>query len=116
MPIPLEFSGERALPAWFDGGYDCRICMILRGEQETEYQARTGRRDVWVDGRLLWTAQRVQVGMMVICLPDHNYAHADHNKAEKHLYGEMLEARLPRSESEHIGVPGWLAENSGPDR
>ena len=111
MSYGLEFQGEKALPAWFNGGYDCRICMALRGEQETAYQERTGRHDAWIDGRLSHHVMRVQVGEKVICLPDHNYAHADHSKEERLLYGEMLEARFPKDECERMDVYGWLVEN-----
>jgi hypothetical protein len=110
MRIPLEFEGARQLPAWFNGGYDCRICMVLRGEQEIVYQERTGRKDTWsADGRLSYHVMRIQVGEMVICLPDHSYAHADHDHVERVLYAEMLEARLPKDDYERLDVAAWAA-------
>lgn len=109
--IALEFEGQLPLPAHFNGGYDCRICMVLGRDEtdETAYQMRTGRKDVWVDGRLLHTVQRIQVGEMTICLPDHNYAHADHDHVERVLYAEMLEARLPKDDYERLDVAAWAA-------
>jgi hypothetical protein len=109
----LEFEGELPLPAWYHGGYDCRICMAMGGDETVTYQARTNRSDKWVDGRLDHHVMRVQVGEKVICLPDHNYAHSDHNNAERLTYGEMLEARFPRNECERMGVYDWLAQYSG---
>jgi len=113
MSYGLEFQGERKLPSWYNGGYDCRICMAFRShEEEDRYEARTGRKNVWKDGRLQYHVMRIQVGELIICLPDHDYAHADHDKQERLMYGEMLEARFPRDECERLDVYGWLTENS----
>ena len=83
--VPLEFQGERPLPDWFGKGYDCRICMVTHAH---EY--------------------RISVGEMVICLPDHNYAHSNHTLAEKLVYKEMLEARLPVSECQRLDMASLL--------
>ena len=84
--IPLEFEGQLPLPIHFAPHYDCRICMVSRSTRE----------------------YHIQPGEMVICLPDHHYAHADHTLAEKLVYKEMLEARLPVSECQRLDMASLL--------
>lgn len=86
--IPLEFEGAVPLPTSFAPHYDCRVCMVQR------------------DGR----EYHISVGEMVICLPDHHYAHANHTLAEKLVYKEMLEARLPVSECQRLDMASLLRE------
>jgi hypothetical protein len=106
--IPLEFEGEKALPETFAPGYDCRICMILRGADEDAYVLRTQKdQRVGKDGELVFDTGRILPGEMAICLPDHHYAHADHDAVERVLYAEMLEARLPVDEANKIQVGSW---------
>jgi hypothetical protein len=84
--VPLEFEGQVPLPAHFAPHYDCRICMVQH------------------DGR----EYHILPGEMVICLPDHHYAHADHSLAEKLVYKEMLEARLLVSECQRLDMASLL--------
>jgi hypothetical protein len=83
--VPLEFEGQLPLPTHFAPRYDCRICMVLHTQ---EYSIKPGE--------------------MIICLPDHHYAHASHTLAEKLVYKEMLEARLPASETQRLDMASLL--------
>lgn len=116
--IPLEFQGEIPMPKEL-AGYDCRICMVLQRDpvDENFYILRT-QKDQRLDenGRMVDYCDILE-GEMVICLPDHHYAHADHNPPERVYYVEMLEARLPKDEFEKIDAAAWaqrqiLVENT----
>lgn len=109
--IPLEFEGSVPLPDTFAPGYDCRICLVLRGNDEDAYQFRTKKDERLVDGRQVDT-YKILVGEGTICLPDHHYAHADHDWVERITYAEMLQARLPVEEFKKIGVLAWQARET----
>jgi len=108
--IPLEFEGSISLPETFAPGYDCRICLVLHGVEADGYRFLT-KKDERLDdkGREIdW--YKILPGEMTICLPDHHYAHADHDLPNKTFYAEMLEARLPKSECERLSVREWLTK------
>jgi len=106
--VALEFEGQIPMIKELNG-YDCRICMVLQRDaiDENYYILRT-QKDQRLDdnGRMIDYCD-ILTGEMVICLPDHNYAHADHNHAERVFYAEMLEARLPKDEYERLNVEAW---------
>jgi hypothetical protein len=109
--IALEFEG--AIPMIKElAGYDCRICLIIsrHGPDEDHYILRTKKDERIKDGRMVDYCDILE-GEMVICLPDHNYAHADHDWAERITYAEMLEARLPKDEYERLNVAVWAARS-----
>lgn len=105
--VPLEFEGAIPMTAAL-AGYDCRICMVLQREPADEnfYILRTKKDERLRDGRMIDYCDILE-GEMVICLPDHNYAHADHNHSERVAYAEMLEARLPKDDYERLDVVAW---------
>ena len=105
--VALEFEG--AIPMIKElAGYDCRICMVLGRDKvdEDHYILRTKKDERLQDGRMV-DCMDILEGEMVICLPDHHYAHADHNHLERVLYAEYLEARLPKDEYERLDVAAW---------
>jgi hypothetical protein len=63
----LEFEGVRTLPPFL--AQDCRICL----------QDHTSRREY-----------HMLPGTSVICLPDWNYAHADHTPEQIEAYTTYL--------------------------
>ncbi len=106
--VPLEFQG--AIPMTKElAGYDCRICMVLgRSEpDESYYIMRTKKDERLNDKGNMIDYYDILEGEMCICLPDHAYAHADHNHSERIAYAEMLEARLPKDEFERLDVAAW---------
>jgi hypothetical protein len=105
--VPLEFEGAIPMTKAL-AGYDCRICMVLQRtrEDENHYILRTKKDERLKDGRMIDYCDILE-GEMCICLPDHNYAHADHTWPERVLYAEMLEARLPKDEFERLDVVAW---------
>lgn len=105
--IPLEFEGAIPMTAAL-AGYDCRICMVIQrdAQDETEYIMRTKKDERLRDGHMIDYCDILE-GEMCICLPDHAYAHADHNHTERVLYAERLEAILPKDDFERLDVAAW---------
>lgn len=87
--------------------------MILQRSQPDEnlYILRTHKDERLQDGRMIDYCDILQ-GEATICLPDHNYAHADHDWAERIAYAEMLQARLPTDDYIKLMVSQWAARES----
>lgn len=107
--IPLEFEGTLPMPKEL-AEYDCRICMVLQRTpaDENQYILRTHKDERLRNGRMIDYCDILE-GELAICLPDHNYAHADHDLVERVAYAEMLQARLPADEYQKLMVWQWAA-------
>lgn len=105
--IPLEFEGVVSLPETFAPGYDCRICMRLRGREEEIYEMRTKKDERLNENGTMVDTYKILVGEGTICLPDHNYAHADHSPEEIVIYAEYLQAVLPTDDYIRLDVARW---------
>lgn len=105
--VPLEFEGVQPMTPEL-AGYDCRICMVLQRNpaDESAYIFRTHKDERLQDGRMVDYCD-ILVGEPTICLPDHNYAHADHDTTERIAYAEYLQARLPADECQKLQVVQW---------
>jgi hypothetical protein len=108
--VELEFEGEKPMPKEL-AGYDCRICMALQRsrQDESEYIMRTKKDERLDENQRMVDYHDILTGEATICLPDHAYAHADHDAVERCLYGEYLEARLPADEYRKLQVNAWKA-------
>jgi hypothetical protein len=106
--IPLEFEGAIPMTAAL-AGYDCRVCMVLGRHQvdEDHYILRTKKDERLDEKGNVVDSGKILEGEMCICLPDHHYAHADHDHVERLSYGEYLEAMLPKDEYERLDVAAW---------
>jgi hypothetical protein len=108
--IPLEFEGAKPMTKEM-AGYDCRICMVLQRSpvDESAYIFRTKKDERLDNGGHMIDYCDILEGEQTICLPDHNYAHADHDWAERIMYAERLQAILPADECVKLMVSQWAA-------